>query len=567
MKRTLYTLFQTLGLARPLGKKLRQRRRYLARLEQLERREVFAADPILMGSGADLSSAEFSVPHPDPDLVWTYHSAGILSKDAYGNKIDFNQDGYGDTLQIGRVDEIVDYKQDQLTACSRTGFAVAHFGGPGGALVQNRNGGDLACGGFAHLGVFAEVTAIDLNQDGYEDLLGLSNSVTTKGTEIRVRYWNPTTQSVTDVVSLGNIQAWGAKFASWQFGDVNGDGVLDMVTPNFDSVAANNLLPYIGFETYLGIPNGSGKFDGHFQATPWATVAARTPVPEWGIETDLEGDVSINNPSITPVLADLNGDGKLDLAIPEIDGMSVFTNPGNGQFVSGTRIFTAVPTGSHGGPQLKAGDLDQDSDLDLVDSPNLPRNAMLKRVGTSLYDWQPAPGSITVFQNQSVLRGTIAFASSKVVGFDDSQGGYNGQLEIADLNLDGKLDLVVASAELSTKVYGTLAGNGDGTFGTLRYNIGYADDDGTGTIFHRGIRGIAAIDSNNDGLIDIATAATYYGTIAGDSRAAVDILGVSLNKTYRAPTVVVSPSLPVATQGKPYSYQLTSSGGNPNEPY
>ncbi len=568
MKRILSRWFQSLNLARNPQRKSRKRRWRVARFEQLERRQLLAADPILMASGADLSSPLFSTPNPDPVQVWIYDSAGVIGKDAYGNKIDFNQDGYGDTLQTGRVDEIINYKSSNpLVPCSRGDFIVAELGGSSGAQIPIRKG-DLACGAFPYSGIMVEVTAIDLNHDGYQDLLGLGLSGDSKGTEVRAAYWDQLTQSFSVTATIGTVQAWGAKFASWQFGDVNGDGILDMVTPNFDPASVNNFRAYIGFEVYLGIPDGGGKFDGHFQAAPWATVAARTPVSEWGINTDGPYEVSTSNPSITPVLADLNGDGKLDLAIPEIDGMSVFTNPGNGQFVPGTGIFTAVPAGSHGGPQLKAGDLDKDGDLDLVDSPNLPRNDMKKPVSEFLYNWEPAPGAITVFQNNSVTGGPPAFTSYSVVGFENG-GGYNGQVDIADLNNDGKLDLAVASAALSTLYYGTLQGNGDGTFGTLQLHVGYADDDGTGATFHRGIRGIAAIDSNNDGLIDIATVAVNYGAIPVSSplnNPAVSIVGVSLNKTYRAPTVVTNPPLPIATQGKPYSYQLVSSGGNPNEP-
>jgi hypothetical protein len=527
-----------------------------------------AADPILMASGADLSSPMFSVPDPNPSLLWMYDSGGIIGKDAYGNKIDFNKDGYADTLQTGRVDEIIDYASDSsLAACSRGYFTVAEMGGSSGALIQFRKGG-LACGGFPNSGAMVEVTAIDLDQDGYQDLLGMGYSPNSKGTEVSAAYWDPLTQSFSNpIVPLGAIQAWGAKFASWQFGDVNGDGVLDMVTPNFDLTVVNNLRAYIGFEVYLGIPDGGGHFSGKFDPAPWATVAARTPVSDWGIQT--AGTFTSSNPSITPVLADLNGDGKLDLAIPEIDGMTVFANPGDGQYVPGSGVFTAVPTGSHGGPQLKAGDFDKDGDLDMVDSPNLPSSYMLKQVSANLNDWVPAPGAITYFQNNSVTGGPPVFTSGSIVGFDNG-GGYNGQLEIADLNNDGKLDLAVASAQLSTLYYGTLQGNGDGTFGTIQLHVGYYDNDGTGATFERGIRGIAAIDSNNDGLIDIATVATNYGAIDRRSHLnnpAASIVGVSLNKTYRAPTVVTSPPLPNATQGKPYSYQLVSSGGNPNEPF
>ena len=569
MKRLLSRMFRASGSARRTRSELKARRRRTLRFEPLEKREVLSTNPILMASGADLSSPEFAGPAPDPAHLWMYSSVGVIGKDAYGNKIDFNRDGYGDTLQTGRVDEILDYgsnsSNSNLVACSRGDFLLANLGGPSGALIPLRNGTGQACGGFVHSGTMVEATAIDLNQDGYEDLLGLGGNFGAKGTRVEAAYWDPLNKSFSGPVVINTIQAWGAKFASWQFGDVNGDGILDMVTPNFDATAVNTTNAYIGFDVFLGVPNGTGHFSGTFQAAPWATVAARTSVLEWGVLGN--GGLSLANPSITPVLADLNGDGKLDLAIPEIDGMTVFTNPGNGQFVSGSGVFTAAPTGSHGGPQLKAGDFDKDGDLDLVDSPNLNRQDMLKPVSSSLNSWEPAPGPITVFRNNSPTGGTPSFTGQSIVAFEPG-GGYNGQIEIADFNNDGKMDLAVASCDQTSLLYGILPGNGDGTFGNLQVHAGYADTDGLSQ-FERGVKGIAAVDTNNDGQIDIATVALNNGTTMESSpknHPAVSILGVSLNKTYQMPTVTGT-TPPAATQGKPYSYQLVSTGGNPNEPF
>ena len=77
------------------------------------------------------------------------------------------------------------------------------------------------------------------------------------------------------------------------------------------------------------------------------------------------GTVSV----INSVLADLNGDGKLDLAIPEADGVTVFPNPGNGVFVQGSGVFTQS-AGSANGLNLVAGDFNNDGKIDLATSPN-----------------------------------------------------------------------------------------------------------------------------------------------------------------------------------------------------
>ncbi len=149
----------------------------------------------------------------------------------------------------------------------------------------------------------------------------------------------------------------------------------------------------------------------------------------------------------------------------------------------------------------------------------------------------------------------------------DGSVGFNGQIEIADFNNDGSPDLAVADASQDTLFYGTLQGNGDGTFGTMTLHVGYRNDDIlVGSRFSRGIQGIAAVDVNNDGQTDIVSLAVSHGTSNKGSNEAVSIIGVSLNRTYTTPTVTTAMP-PAATQGQPYSSQLVHGGGNPNEPF
>jgi hypothetical protein len=565
MRRFISRLLQSPEPSHGTDRARAKTRRRRLQLELLEKREVFAGNPILMLGGDAHSQPQYGSANPNKDLVYTYNSGGISGRDAFGNKIDFNKDGYGDTLQTGRVDEVIDYgAADPLTACSRTSFAVVDLGGPSGGMTQVRDSGALACGGFAHNGSMVEATAIDLNRDGYQDIFGMSLNTTGIAT-LRVSYWDPLKNKFGSVQNIGSIQAKSVNFASWQFGDVNGDQVLDIVTPKFDpALVANGVVPYVGFDIFLGVANSSGYFGGKFQAAAWSSVTARTAVADWGFD-NANLDVARANPSITPVLKDLNGDGKIDLAIPEIDGMSVFTNSGDGKF-SGPRAFTAVPSGTLGGPQLKAGDFNNDGKPDIIDSPNLARATMLKKVSASTWDWQPASGSITLFENASTQGGAMNFGSQAVVGFNGS-AGYNGQFEIADFNHDGSLDLAVADASQDTLFYGTLQGNGDGTFGTMTLHTGYKNDDIlTGSKFSRGIQGITAVDVNNDGQIDIVSLGVSHGTNNKGENEAVSIIGVSLNQTYANPKVTTA-TPPAATQGQPYSFQLVHSGGNPNEPF
>ena len=73
-----------------------------------------------------------------------------------------------------------------------------------------------------------------------------------------------------------------------------------------------------------------------------------------------------------PILADFNGDGELDLVIPEADGVTVFPNPGDGHFVQANGIFTQS-VGSVIGLNLVAGDFNNDGKIDLISSRTTSR--------------------------------------------------------------------------------------------------------------------------------------------------------------------------------------------------
>jgi hypothetical protein len=163
-------------------------------------------------------------------------------------------------------------------------------------------------------------------------------------------------------------------------------------------------------------------------------------------------------------MGDFNDDGKLDLIGFDFANQEVafFAGNGDGTFQTPS-IFYAVGSDTGGGG---AADLNGDGILDLVTIQGDPTNTYTVLVGN---------GDGTFNSQVPVPVGNPIQSS---------------QLTIADMNGDGKLDLVLSSIFSSATTL-VLPGNGDGTFQTpveVPYNSG----------------GSAAADFNNDGKLDLA---------------------------------------------------------------
>ncbi len=144
------------------------------------------------------------------------------------------------------------------------------------------------------------------------------------------------------------------------------------------------------------------------------------------------------------VMSDLDGDLDLDLAVTNLssDTVSVFLNEGDGSFARHVQYGVGdEPTG------IDAGDVDGDLDPDLV-----------VRIGR-----QGGQGSLWVLLNNG--DGTFAPGASY------STGDGQGEPVLADL--DGDLDLDVASTSTDSDDLSVFLNNGDGTFAPeTRYQVG-----------------------------------------------------------------------------------------------
>lgn len=264
-------------------------------------------------------------------------------------------------------------------------------------------------------------------------------------------------------------------------GDLNGDGVPDIVTANRVSGTVT-----------VRLGTGSGNFG---PATDYAAGADPASV----------------------TLADVNADGKLDIVAYEINGpaeVDVLLGAGDGTFASATGVATAST-----GFSVAVADVNGDGKPDLV-TANFNSTGVSVLLGTGTGSFGPATTFAAGSMSSSVAVGDVNgdgkpdlvvanYGSGNIsvlLGAGDGSFGAPTNfgvgtspfsVALADFNGDGKLDVVTANS--SSNNVSVLLGNGAGSFGTAK---NYA----TNALPLR----VAVGDVNGDGKSDIVV--TSYST-------------------------------------------------------
>jgi Bacterial Ig-like domain (group 3)/FG-GAP-like repeat/Abnormal spindle-like microcephaly-assoc'd, ASPM-SPD-2-Hydin len=213
---------------------------------------------------------------------------------------------------------------------------------------------------------------------------------------------------------------------------------------------------------------------------PTALTSNVTFVPVAALETSTvfpstaSSTVNTGNMPQGIAIADLNADGKLDMAVANQTDGTVSVLLGNGD---GTFTTKSTPSAGSGANWIAMGDFNGDGKLDLA-------VANLNSTGT---------GGVSILLGDGT--GNFTLHSSPNTG--------NGPFAIVtgDFNHDGKLDLAISNS-ISNNVT-ILLGNGDGTFTTkATYGVGNLP------------QVIVAGDFNEDGLLDLAVANEEDGTVS-----------------------------------------------------
>jgi len=321
----------------------------------------------------------------------------------------------------------------------------------------------------------AAVSVGDLNGDGLTDI------VLAKG-----RHWPLLDRVLLNDGKGGfiasNLSDEPDRTYSAALADIDLDGDLDIVVSN-DSPDPKKLFKNDG----KGHFTLAGSFGDAAWSTRYVTLAdvdgdrypdivvanrmddPKIPVPSFVCRNNQKGEFPTCDPISTGsatsiIVADLDGDGALDLFIPHRDGGQsvVLWNDGKGGFHSSTKV---------GPPAVwirmaAAGDLDGDGRLDLAVIEERQKAAFtIRNLGQRRF------GQLT--RLPGAAREPYAIA-------------------VSDLNRDGKLDIVVGHVELPGSVYFNL---GHGRFREIAWN------DGKGVVY-----GMAFADMNGDGWPDIVAA-------------------------------------------------------------
>lgn len=405
------------------------------------------------------------------------------------------------------------------------------FSAPGQA-----NGGDVITGEAS--GRFGASFAVaDLNADGKDDLVvgSMSNN------KVYIFYYSATLQLnavSADVIITGD--------ASSNFGrtiilaDINNDDVDDLVVGAYTHTISvgrvyifynDGSIPtavanadvtiaggaggnYFGWSITAGDFNADNRTDIAVGAYGYATNTGRVyifyndgsiPTTTAAADVIITGETTSNYFGYDVSTYDYNHDHKDDLLVGAYGYSSnagrVYAFYNDGSYVATAAGADSIITGEGGyfGVYIQHGDLNADGTMDLI----VGANGILGNAGR-----------VYIFYNDGSIPTTAATADASITGEATSNLiGQRGTIAVADLNADGRDDLVIGAYGYTASVGRVYILYNDGDYPT---NVATADVIITGEVSNSSFGWtVASGDVNADGKDDLIVGAYTYGAYTG----------------------------------------------------
>jgi hypothetical protein len=326
------------------------------------------------------------------------------------------------------------------------------------------------------------------------------------------------------------------------FADFNDDGKLDLVVPGSGIQLGNGDGT---FQALLPFPSGSlttsatlGDFDGDGKLDVFVSGGTSTSPEIQVLFGNGDGtfraaspqSVSVNTGIVSPVAVDLNGDGKADIVGSTGSAVQMLISKGDGTFTLGEYFNAPAGQPGSGAANMVVADFNGDKKKDVAafntmllgngdgtlqgngavpgsfgfdaigdfNGDGHPDFASIGPVETSPTNSLLVQANLYIWLNDGKGNFTLAHTYAINIPFPDRADifGYAGIGPAADLNGDGKIDLVGYTWDASGLSMIVLLGNGDGSFGApIAYPVNSAGDRLISVAFTLG-------DVNGDGKPD-----------------------------------------------------------------